>query len=234
MLVRFGRRREIEVQLQNSFARWHVMKIHNGRRIGVALNAAGVVVSGWDWCRVIEPVRLANDGIKVEERGEGSKLVLEGEASSGGHGGSGEEIEIERRRTEWGGGNGGGGGGKRSVAGAGRLDGAAVARAGVRRIMEVGLCLGAAEFPRRRVVGPRCLFGGVERPQPDAALLPWIPYLGCVPPPRPLPHPSVMHLLPSSSSASHSVAAPFLSRRHRIKSNEKQRRETQIRFHFLL
>ncbi|PON37874.1 hypothetical protein PanWU01x14_316950 [Parasponia andersonii] len=60
---------------------------------------------------------------------------------------------------------------------------------------EVGLGLGAAEVSGGSVVGAGGFFGGVEGPEPDPALLAWVPDLGGVPAPRPLPHSPEMHLL---------------------------------------
>lgn len=64
-----------------------------------------------------------------------------------------------------------------------------------RRGREVGLRLGTPEGARSGVVGPSCVLRGVECAEPDARLLPGVPYLRREPPPRPLPHTPEPHLL---------------------------------------
>ncbi|RYR36058.1 hypothetical protein Ahy_A10g051117 isoform A [Arachis hypogaea] len=103
----------------------------------------------------------------------------------------------------------GGSGGVGVAVPAGRFDGAALAGAavvvlndddvvivvvvGIRK-GEVGLSLWATELSSGGVVCTRCVLGGVEGAEPNAALLAWISDLSSVPSPWPLPNTPKMYL----------------------------------------
>ena len=87
----------------------------------------------------------------------------------------------------------------------------------LRREREIGLSFGASELSSGGVVGPGGFFGGVKGTEPNAALLAWVPDLGGVPAPWPLPYSPEMHLLHVTVKFNGGGGGRLVPRRHSYK-----------------